>query len=150
MWVSAWIKQSLNKDVRSQNSDFYCLRLLVNYENWWGGPKDLQLCLYNPLAVSKESKLLHLSGKGHRSAFLMVYASLWQQSWYLRNLMPPNQFAKLLSKSAIFAFFWFHCLIYTYHTWLFASCVLVYTMHWALHSLVLQTVSLQTMNWVFG
>ena len=40
--VSAWVKQSLNEEIHSQKSEFYCLWLFVNYEIECGyGPNAL-------------------------------------------------------------------------------------------------------------
>ena len=55
------------------------------------------MCVFN-FSWDYGRLLIHLSGKGQKSAFLRVLASLWLQSLYLKDLTPLNLFAEGLSK----------------------------------------------------
>ena len=78
---------------------------------------------YNP----PEFWLADSSGKGKKSALLVVSARLTQQSWHLRNVTPLNKFAKFLSKEPCSIFLILppclhilhitHITYYTYYAW---------------------------------
>ena len=72
---------------REASTKLWFLLLMIICDEGQKKSKDLQLCLYNAFAVSKEKNHFIFIRQSSTTSIFIVLARLWHQSWHLRNLM---------------------------------------------------------------